>query len=273
MPVAGFGQGKLEEDILEALHVDVRGTDLYVCVEDDGVGGAEQREGSGLARLADRVGARAARCSSQVRATAARPWKRFCRARRNRRGLRAQDGDRVPRSCAHLLREPRNHGEPADDRQRLRLRAQPLAPRTACLPRCPPPHNPDDGARMGVRARLPLTSTPQRRPATLAQQLQPATTAQLHRDRPRSAAFTTSVGRTPSPLATNDQPMATPSVASSVLWLPSRVTTSTTATPAASAASASAVRVRSSFATDSERLRALAGDRGGHIREHTDSTQ
>jgi signal transduction histidine kinase len=40
-----------------ALHVDARGNDLYVRVEDDGVGGAEQRDGSGLARLADRVGA------------------------------------------------------------------------------------------------------------------------------------------------------------------------------------------------------------------------
>jgi signal transduction histidine kinase len=39
------------------VHVDARGDDLYVCVEDDGVGGAEQRDGSGLARLADRVGA------------------------------------------------------------------------------------------------------------------------------------------------------------------------------------------------------------------------
>jgi signal transduction histidine kinase len=40
-----------------ALHVDARGDDLYVRVEDDGIGGAEQRDGSGLARLADRVGA------------------------------------------------------------------------------------------------------------------------------------------------------------------------------------------------------------------------
>jgi signal transduction histidine kinase len=39
------------------LHVDARGNDLYVRVEDDGVGGAAQRDGSGLARLADRVGA------------------------------------------------------------------------------------------------------------------------------------------------------------------------------------------------------------------------
>jgi signal transduction histidine kinase len=40
-----------------ALHVDARGDDLYVRVEDDGIGGAEQRDGFGLARLADRVGA------------------------------------------------------------------------------------------------------------------------------------------------------------------------------------------------------------------------
>ena len=39
------------------LHVDARGDDLYVRVEDDGVGGADQRDGSGLSRLADRVGA------------------------------------------------------------------------------------------------------------------------------------------------------------------------------------------------------------------------
>jgi signal transduction histidine kinase len=39
------------------LHVDPRGNDLYVRIEDDGVGGAVQRDGSGLARLADRVGA------------------------------------------------------------------------------------------------------------------------------------------------------------------------------------------------------------------------
>ncbi len=39
------------------LRVDARNSDLYVRIEDDGVGGAEQRDGSGLARLADRVGA------------------------------------------------------------------------------------------------------------------------------------------------------------------------------------------------------------------------
>src|SRR5207244_2412181 len=49
---------------------------------------------------------------------------------------------------------------------------------------------PDDGTRMGIRARLPNTSTPQHRPATLAQRLQPATATQLNRrptpDQPRS---------------------------------------------------------------------------------------
>jgi signal transduction histidine kinase len=40
-----------------ALHVDARGSDLYVRVKDDGVGGAIRRDGSGLARLADRVSA------------------------------------------------------------------------------------------------------------------------------------------------------------------------------------------------------------------------
>ena len=40
-----------------ALHVDARGGDLYIRVVDDGVGGADPRDGSGLARLADRVGA------------------------------------------------------------------------------------------------------------------------------------------------------------------------------------------------------------------------
>ncbi len=67
--------------------------------------------------------------------------------------------------------------------------------RTARPARDPPPHHqavpaahereggalpPDDGARMGVRARLPLLSTPRRGAATLAQPLQPATAAQLN---------------------------------------------------------------------------------------------
>ena len=62
------------------------------------------------------------------------------------------------------------------------LTTQPYAPARA-LPS-------DDGARVGLPARLPLTSTPQRRPATLARQLQPATATQLTRrpapDQPRS---------------------------------------------------------------------------------------
>ena len=40
-----------------ALRVTARGSDIYVAVRDDGVGGAAQRVGSGLARLADRVSA------------------------------------------------------------------------------------------------------------------------------------------------------------------------------------------------------------------------
>ena len=83
--------------------------------------------------------------------------------------------------------------------------------------RHPPPHHralpaahqrqgralpPDHGTRMGLRARLPLTSTPQRRPATLARQLQPTGDHTAHSATGhRSAAFTTSVGRTASPQA------------------------------------------------------------------------
>jgi signal transduction histidine kinase len=40
-----------------AVHVAAQGSDIYVRVKDDGVGGAVQRGGSGLARLADRVSA------------------------------------------------------------------------------------------------------------------------------------------------------------------------------------------------------------------------
>ena len=75
------------------------------------------------------------------------------------------------------------------------LRTQPYRPRTnGKVER----FYQNDGTRIGIRARLPLTSTPQRRPATLAQRLQPATaTAQSATGHP-SAAFTTSVGRTTS---------------------------------------------------------------------------
>jgi hypothetical protein len=90
-------------------------------------------------------------------------------------------------------------------RQRLQLRQEPLAPRAARRrgPRSsddgavPAPHQrqgralpPDDGARMGLRPQLPLTSTTQLGAATLARPLQPAQAAQLARrsptDQPRS---------------------------------------------------------------------------------------
>jgi hypothetical protein len=59
---------------------------------------------------------------------------------------------------------------------------------------------PDDVTRVGLRPSLPLVSTPRRGPATLARVLQRAQTAQLRSAAyPRSAAFTTSVGRSPSP--------------------------------------------------------------------------
>src|SRR5439155_21858110 len=92
-----------------------------------------------------------------------------------------------------------------DDRKRLHLREEPLAARAACPPQHPPSdgrtlpgsherqgrtHPPDDGPRMGLRTRLPLTSTTQPGTATLARPLQPATTAQLTQrpatDQPRS---------------------------------------------------------------------------------------
>ena len=118
------------------------------------------------------------------------------RLRRAPRRRESPDRHRLRRASARLLRHPWDHGEAADDRQRLHLRAQPPATRAARSPRHPPPEDPalpathkrkgralppNDGTRMGVRARLPLTSTPQCRPATLARQLQPATATQLTR--------------------------------------------------------------------------------------------
>jgi signal transduction histidine kinase len=44
-----------------ALHVGAHGSDLYIRIRDDGVGGAIQKDGSGLARLADRVSAHGGR--------------------------------------------------------------------------------------------------------------------------------------------------------------------------------------------------------------------
>ena len=128
-------------------------------------------------------------------------------ARLRRAPRRREGGDRhqLRRTSARLLRRAQHHRQTADDRQRLQLHPQPLTARTAPQPRHPPPHDralppthqrqgrtlpPDDGPRMGLRTRLPHTSTPQRRPATLARQLQPATTTQLNRrpatDQPRS---------------------------------------------------------------------------------------
>src|SRR5204863_1701480 len=96
-------------------------------------------------------------------------------------------------------RPPRRASEAADDRQRLLLRQEPLAARAARPRGDPPPDNralstphqregrtlpPDDGQGMGLRGRLPLTSTAQPGAATLARPLQPTQAAQLA---PRSA--------------------------------------------------------------------------------------
>ena len=119
----------------------------------------------------------------------------------------------VERALAFFDRA-RHRREAADDRQRLQLRQEPLAARTARPPRHPPPDHPalpaahqrqgralppDDGPRVGLRPQLPLTSTTQRRPChtgstTTTGDGHTAQSATGH----QSAAFTTSVGRTPS---------------------------------------------------------------------------
>src|SRR6266511_5143450 len=124
-------------------------------------------------------------------------------AARLRRAARRQQGSdrhRLPRARARLLRGPGNQAEAADDRQRLQLRPQRLAARAARPPRdpafdhpsLPAAHQrqgralpPDDGPRVGLRPRLPVTSTAQPSAATLARLLQPATAPQLAR-RPTS---------------------------------------------------------------------------------------
>ena len=67
------------------------------------------------------------------------------------------------------------------------LTTKPYRPRTNGKDRALPP---DDGTRMGLRARLPLTPRTRARPATLAPALQPHQTTQLARrpatDQPRS---------------------------------------------------------------------------------------
>ena len=102
----------------------------------------------------------------------------------------------VERARARLLRRARNPRQAVDDRQRLQLPPQPIPARAARPPRHPPPHHPalpaphqrqgrtlppNDGPRMGLRPRLPLTSTPQPSTAALAQPLQPAKATQLAR--------------------------------------------------------------------------------------------
>src|SRR5439155_715657 len=116
------------------------------------------------------------------------------RLRRAPRRRESRDRDRLRRTGARLLRRARHRREAADDRQRLHLREEPLPARAARPPGHPPPHHralpathqrqgrtlpPNDGTRMGLRTRLPLTSTTQPSLATLAPPLQPATTAQL----------------------------------------------------------------------------------------------
>jgi transposase len=110
----------------------------------------------------------------------------------------------VERALA-LLRRARDRRQAGDDGQRLQLRQEPLAAGAARPRPDPPPHDralpathqresralpPDDVARMGLRAQLPLTPTAQPSPATLARPLQHAKTAQLNRrpptDQPRS---------------------------------------------------------------------------------------
>ena len=98
------------------------------------------------------------------------------RLRRAPRRRESRDRDRLPRASARLLRRARHRRQAADDRQRLQLRQEPLPARAARPPRHPPPHHPalpaphqrqgralppNDGTRMGLRPRLPLTSTPQ----------------------------------------------------------------------------------------------------------------
>src|SRR4051812_42068662 len=128
---------------------------------------------------------------------------------------RREGGDRhrLRGKGACLLRLPRDHHQAADDRQRLRLREEPLAARAAGRRRDQAPAHPalspadqrqgralppDDGEGVGLRRGLSLTPPSQRGPATLAAPLQRDEAPQLTwGPARRSAAFTTSVGRTP----------------------------------------------------------------------------
>ena len=101
------------------------------------------------------------------------------RLRRAPQRRERRDRHRVCRARARLLRRARHRREAADDRQRLQLRQEPLPTRAArpptasgtSPPAVPAPHQrqgrtlpPDDGTRMGLRPRLPLTSTSATRP-------------------------------------------------------------------------------------------------------------
>ena len=117
----------------------------------------------------------------------------------------AADRDRLRRTRSRLLRQARDRRETADDRQRLELRQEPQparAPRrqqdqasdnealSAANERQGRTLPPNDGTRMGLRAPLPLITTPRPGAATLARALQHAQTTQLNRrpatDQPRS---------------------------------------------------------------------------------------
>ena len=125
----------------------------------------------------------------------------------------SDDGDRLSRTGTRLLRQARDHSQTSDDRQHLQLRQESLTRRAARRPQHPPPDHralpaahqrqgralpPDNGTRVGLRPRLPLTPTTKPGSATLARALQQKQTTQLPRSEtdPRSAAFTTSAGRT-----------------------------------------------------------------------------
>ena len=137
---------------------------------------------------------------------------RLRRAPRRREG---SDRDRLRGTRPRLLRRARDRRQAADDRQRVQPTST-TAPSGSCSPdngirhltneAIPAPHQrqgrtlpPDDGPRMGLRTHLPLTSTTQHRPCHTGST---TTTTDDHTARsetdPRSAAFTTSVGRTTS---------------------------------------------------------------------------
>src|SRR5712691_1716366 len=127
------------------------------------------------------------------------------RLRRTPPRRESADRDRLCRAGACLLRAARHQRQAVDDRQRLQLHQEPPTTRAPGRagnpspedPALPPAHEregralpPDDGARVGLRPRLPLTSTAQPSAATLARALQHAPTAQLARrptpDQPRA---------------------------------------------------------------------------------------